>query len=257
MGIVEGKVCIVTGASGDIGRAVAEELLREGAFVAVGSRRESLVKEFVEEWAITYGRDRVRGWRLDVSDEKMVSFFVEKTVEAFGRVDGLANVAGYPMEERLWKTTLTEIDPEDIVKVIRVDVIGSFLMTKHVLAKMLKRRSGVIVNFSSTPALSGYDRGLPYTLAKSAILGLTKHIVQEYGRKGIRAYTLALGNIKTKPTVSILSKAEFEALERESPSGRWGTPEDVAYVVSFLMSNRSSYINGQTIVVDGGTVLLG
>jgi 3-oxoacyl-[acyl-carrier protein] reductase len=86
---------------------------------------------------------------------------------------------------------------------------------------------------------------------------LTKHIVQEYGRKGIRAYTLALGNIKTKPTVSILSKAEFEALERESPSGRWGTPKDVAYVVSFLMSNRSSYINGQTIVVDGGTVLLG
>jgi NAD(P)-dependent dehydrogenase (short-subunit alcohol dehydrogenase family) len=74
MGIVEGKVCIVTGASGDIGRAVAEELLREGAFVAVGSRRESLVKEFVEEWAATYGRDRVRGWRLDVSDEKMVSF---------------------------------------------------------------------------------------------------------------------------------------------------------------------------------------
>ncbi|MDW8083762.1 MAG: SDR family NAD(P)-dependent oxidoreductase [Candidatus Caldarchaeum sp.] len=255
MGLLDGKRCVVTGASGGVGRAVVEELLREGAHVAAGARRVSVLEKCSEEWRRKFSSERISTNYLDVSDEKSVSDFVKSVVDVFGGVDAVVNVAGYVFEPQIWNKRLAETSADEILAVFKVDVLGSFLMVKHTVRIMKKQRYGVFVNFSSTPAITGYDRGLPYTLAKSAIIGLTKHIAWEYGRYGIRAYTLALGSIETEPSVKWLSRSEYEALARESPLGRWGKPEEVAAVAAFLCSEKPSFVNGQTIVVDGGAVL--
>ncbi|MDJ0271911.1 MAG: SDR family oxidoreductase [Candidatus Caldarchaeum sp.] len=255
MGILEGKVCIVTGASGDIGRAVAYWFLGQGAFVSAGARRLQVLRDLEKTWAEMFGPERIHVDMLDVVDEKSVESFVAKTLERFGRVDAVVNVAGYVLEPRLWNKGLVETTMQEIIDVMSVDLLGSFNMVKHTVEQMVKQRGGVYVNFSSTPAITGYDRGLAYTLAKSAILGLTKHIAYEYGRFGVRAYTLVLGSIETEPSTKHLTKAEYAALAAESPLGRWGRPEEVAAVAGFLCSDMASFINGQSIVVDGGAVL--
>lgn len=255
MGLLDGKKCIVTGATGSVGRAIVEEFLKEGASVAAGGRRVPLLKSLAEVWSAG-AKNAVIADFLDVSDEASVSAFVNKAYQTFGRLDALVNVAGYVLEKSLWSKSLVDHALDDILKVMKVDLLGSFLMVKNVLPLMRKGGGGVVVNFSSTPAISGYDKGLAYTLAKAAVIGLTKHIAWEFGRFGIRAYTLALGNIETERTVSALTPEEYRALAEESPSGRWGRGEEVASVAAFLCSDKASYINGQTIIVDGGTVML-
>jgi NAD(P)-dependent dehydrogenase (short-subunit alcohol dehydrogenase family) len=252
--MLQGMVCIVSGASSDIGRETVLELLREGAHVYAGSRRLDLLTEFQDSWVKTFGGSRVWVKRLDVTDENNVRDFVEDVISRHGRVDALINLAGYPMDRDLWNRGLTDLDWEDISKVFRVDLGGSFLLSKYVIPFMVKNKHGVIVNISSTPAIAGYDRGCAYTIAKAALLGLTKHIASEYGRMGVRAYTLALGNIETSTTKTALQDS-YEKLAQESPAGRWGKPSEVASVISVLCSDKMSFVNGQTIVVDGGTIM--
>lgn len=255
MGLLDDKRCIVTGASGGVGKAIVEEFLKEGARVAAGARRINLLNRFAELWSQNFSSKKIYISYLDVSDESSVEKFVEEVVRQFGGVDAVVNVAGYVLEPDLWNKGLTETTADEIISVMKVDLIGSFLMVKHTVESMKKQRRGVYVNFSSTPAIAGYDRGLPYTLAKSAIMGLTKHITYEYGRYGIRAYTLALGSIETEANVRWMSSGEYSALAAESPLGRMGRPEEVAAVTAFLCSDKPSFVNGQTIVVDGGAVL--
>ncbi|MEM1946910.1 MAG: SDR family oxidoreductase [Candidatus Caldarchaeum sp.] len=255
MGLLDGKRCIVTGATGDVGRAVVEEFLKEGASVAAGARRKALLENLAERWKADAKNDVITGY-LDISDENSVSRFVENAYRSLGGLNALVNVAGYGMEKSLWNKSLVEHSLDDLMKVMRVDLLGSFLMVKHVVPLMREGKGGVVVNFSSTPAIAGYDKGLAYTIAKAAVIGLTKHIASEFGQFGIRAYTLALGNIETQSTVAILSPEEYRALADESPARRWGRVEEVASVAAFLCSDKASYINGQTIVVDGGTVML-
>ncbi|MEM4343482.1 MAG: SDR family oxidoreductase, partial [Candidatus Caldarchaeum sp.] len=193
---------------------------------------------------------------LDVSDESSVADFVDAAVGRFGGVDALLNVAGYVIEGSLWGKRLVDHTVEDLMKVMRVDLFGSFLMVKHVIPSMARNWSGVIVNFASTPPLTGYDKGLAYSLAKAAVIALTKHVAREYGGRGVRAYTLALGNIETEATVSATSVEEYLELARECPMQRWGRPEEVASAACLLCSDKASFINGQTIVVDGGAVML-
>ena len=255
MGILEGKVCIVTGASGEIGRAVVEWFLEQGALVSAGARRLHVLRELEKGWVARFGSKRVHVDSLNVTDEKSVESFVAKTLERFRRFDAVVNVAGYVLEPKLWNKGLSETTSQEIIEVMSVDLLGSFNMVKHTVEQMVKQRGGVYVNFSSTPAITGYDKGLAYTLAKSAILGLTKHIAYEYGRYGIRAYSLVLGSIETTPSTQHLTEEEYRALATESPMGRMGKPEEVAAVAGFLCSDMASFINGQAIIVDGGAVL--
>ncbi|MEM2096134.1 MAG: SDR family oxidoreductase [Candidatus Caldarchaeum sp.] len=255
MGLMEGKKVLVSGASGGIGKAVVLEFLREGAYVAAGARRVDVLKNLMEE-AGEEGRKRLAVGYLDVSDESSVADFVDAAVGRFGGVDALLNVAGYVIEGSLWGKRLVDHTVEDLMKVMRVDLVGSFLMTKHAIPPMTRKRAGVIVNFASTPPLTGYDKGLAYSLAKAAVIALTKHVAREYGGLGVRAYTLALGNIETEATVSATSRDEYLELAKECPMQRWGRPEEVASAACLLCSDKASFINGQTIVVDGGAVML-
>ena len=181
---------------------------------------------------------------------------VKKVSEEYGRVDILVNNAGFPITDELWETPLHQISIESIERVLNVDALGTFRCCKEVLPLMIKQGRGVIVNVSSTPAIAGYDKGAPYTIAKSVVLGLTKHIAKEYGKYGIRCNVIAPGSIATDRNWNRLSDAERKDLVSGIPLGRPGQPEDIAGVALMLASNYCAFVNGQTVIVDGGEVIL-
>ena len=146
---------------------------------------------------------------------------------------------------------------DELDKIIEVDLKGSVRLSRAVINHMLKGGiGGVIINISSTPAIAGHVQGAPYTLAKAALIALTKHIAMEYGRNNIRAYTLALGNIATEATFNSMSKENRKKAGEEASMKRWGKPEEVAKVAACLAGCNFSFTTGNTIVIDGGTVLL-
>ena len=173
------------------------------------------------------------------------------------RLDILVCCAGYPFRSELWNTPLHATPPERLpewyLDVYRTDAMGSVFSTFEALPLMTSRRRGAIVYVASTPALEGFQ-GSPYTMAKAAVLGLMREVAREHGRDNIRANALALGNIRTPATYNLLDEASRRALESESPLGRWGDPVEVGRAALFLASDLSSYVSGQVLVVDGGTL---
>jgi 3-oxoacyl-[acyl-carrier protein] reductase len=121
---------------------------------------------------------------------------------------------------------------------------------------MIKNKGGVIINIASTPAVSGHTEGAPYTIAKAGVVAITKHIALEYGDKGIRAYTLALGNISTEATFSAMTVTERKKAAMENSMKRWGDPQEVAKIAAGMASDDFAFATGNTIVIDGGTVML-
>lgn len=177
---------------------------------------------------------------------------VSNGLDSFGKIDVLVNLAGYPAAGE-WNKGFMDLKPEDFFKPINVDLFGSFLCAKAVAPHMLKQKSGVIVNVSSTPALSGHNKGFAFTVAKAGIIGLTKALAVELAPY-VRVNTVALGNIETG-WVAELSAEELERERGENLLRRFGAPEEVARSIAFLCSDDSSFINGQTIVIDGGSTL--
>jgi 3-oxoacyl-[acyl-carrier protein] reductase len=173
------------------------------------------------------------------------------------RLDILVCNAGYPMRPEIWNTPLhaTPADklPVWYQDVYATDALGSVFCTFEALPLMAARRSGSIIYISSTPALEGYQGG-PYTMAKAAVLGMMRDVAREYGKDNIRANALALGNIRTPATFEPLDEAARNALAAEAPLQRWGMPEEVGNAALFLASDLSSFITGQVLVVDGGTL---
>jgi 3-oxoacyl-[acyl-carrier protein] reductase len=181
---------------------------------------------------------------------------VKRTLKEYSRIDILVNNAGFPITDELWDTPLHQIPVEGVERVLNVDALGTFRCCKEVLPTMMKQGGGVIVNVSSTPAIAGYDKGAPYTIAKSAVLGLTKHIAKEYGKYGIRCNVIAPGSIATDRNWNRLSDSERRDLVSSIPLARPGQAEDVAGVALMLASNYCAFVNGQTVIVDGGEVTL-
>jgi len=194
--------------------------------------------------------------RVDFTNMKHVQSEVQKmvssTIKEFGRIDILVNLAGYPARTE-WNKRLLELTAEDFFKPINVDLFGSFLCARTVAPHMIKQRRGVIVNVSSTPALAGHDRGFAFTVAKAGIIGLTKALAFELA-PFVRVNTVALGNVETSWTDE-LNERELAAAQGENLMKRFGSEEEVAKALVFLSSDDSSFINGQTLVLDGGTVL--
>jgi len=252
--LLKGKKAIITGASRGMGRAISMAYGQNGSDVCLISRKFSEIQALANE----IGKLGVRALPIqgDVSDSKQASDVALKAIEEMGGVDILVCAAGYPFDLEIWNKSLHELQGEDFVKIFNSDLLGSFSLSKAVLPEMMRQKNGVIILFSSTPAVSGYNKGGPYTVAKSAVRGLAKEIASEYGQYNIRAYALAPGNIKTDATYNNLPKEEQDSLAAESPMKRWGDPDEVARVCVVLGSDNMSFVTGQTIIVDGGTIML-
>jgi NAD(P)-dependent dehydrogenase (short-subunit alcohol dehydrogenase family) len=248
---LKGRVAVVSGATRGIGFEIAKELAARGATVVACSRDLASAQGSAKK----IGK-RARAGLLDISSAQSVKSFVSKTVGDLGRIDILVNNAGYPFDRKTWYKKFHEVTDDEADAVIDVDLKGTFRLTRAVLPVMIKNRTGVIVSISSTPAVAGHTEGAPYTLAKSAIVAMTKHVAREYGKDNIRAYTLALGNIATEATFKSMTEDERRAAEQENAMARWGRPEEVARVAASVASDDFSFATGNTIVIDGGTVLL-
>jgi len=250
-----GKIAIVTGSSGGIGKSTAIAFAEEGADIVLHYRtKESEAKEIADR--ITALGRRVLLAKVDFADVKNAPIEVQKmidsTINELGRVDILINLAGYPARGE-WNKKFLELTSDDFFKPLNVDLLGSFLCAHAVAPHMLRQKNGVIVNVSSTPALAGHDKGFAFTVAKAAIIGLTKALAFELA-PFVRVNTIALGNIETAWSLE-LTKDELSAAQSENLVRRFGSQDEVARTLVFLCSNDSSFINGQTIVLDGGTTL--
>lgn len=252
--LLSGQRAIITGAGKGIGRQIALNLGRNGCRVCAVSRTQDDIDDVVSKIR-KYGSESI-GVLANVSRSNDARRIVSKAKLAFGGIDAIVCAAGYPMKEDLWEKSIHELKENDLLEIFKVDVLGSFLLAKEALPLMAKQRSGVVVMFSSTPAISGYEKGGAYAISKAANLGLMKSIASEYGKYNIRAYAIAPGNIKTNRTFDHLTVRERKVLELEPAMKRWGEPEEVSRVVVALVSDSMSFVTGQTIVVDGGTVML-
>lgn len=245
---LEGKVALVTGASRGIGREIALELAREGCNVAVNySGSEAKANEVVDEIK-GLGREAI-AVQCNVSDSDAVQAMVKETIGQFGSVDILVNNAGITKDNLLMRMKEAEWDD-----VININLKGVFLCTKAVTRQMMKQRSGRIINISSIVGVSGNPGQANYVAAKSGVIGLTKTTAKELAPRGITVNAIAPGFISTDMTDQLPEDVRNEML-KQIPLSRFGDPQDIAKVVTFVASESASYMTGQTLHIDGGMVM--
>jgi 3-oxoacyl-[acyl-carrier protein] reductase len=234
---LEGRVALVTGGSRGIGAAISRELARAGARVAVNCRSGS---EAAEALAGEIGGIAVEA---DVSDAEAVAGLVERVETELGEVDILVNNAGVTRD-----TLIARMTDDDWQTVIDTNLKSMFLTCRALSRKMMKRRSGVIVNLSSVVGLHGNPGQANYAASKAGIIGLTKALARELGSRGVRVNAIAPGYIETALT-DVLPEDVRQVLLGSTPLGR---PEDVAGAVRFLCSDEAAFVTGEVLLVDGG-----
>ena len=238
---LKGKNIIVTGASGGIGNSIVEKLNQAGAnLLASGTRIEKL-DELKNKF------DNIKILKFDISQIDKIDDFVENaTKELGGNLDCIINNAGVTQDNLAIRMSLDEWQ-----KVININLTATFLINKSVIKKMLKNKSGKIVNITSVVGHTGNLGQANYTASKAGIIAMSKSLAIEYAKKNININCISPGFIKTAMTDKLDDKFK-EAIISKIPSGRLGDPNDIANAVLFLCSNQSDYINGETLHVNGG-----
>ena len=252
--LLNDSIAVITGSTRGNGRAMANLFSEHGARVVVTGRDEKEAQSTAEQLSREYQTDSI-GLKLDVSLADEVNEMISKVHKKYGQIDVLVNNAGYPIKDELWDASFEQIRDQDLKSVLDVDTIGTYRCCRGVLPIMVENHHGVIINVSSTPAISGYTKGAPYTVAKAANLGITKHIAAEFGKYGIRCNAIAPGTIATQRNWDRLTTEQKVDIVRSIPLGRAGKPEEIAIVALVLASDYTSFVNGQTIVVDGGETI--
>ena len=238
---LENKNIIVTGASGGIGNAIINKLNEAGAnILASGTRIEKLEK-------LKKDFKNIKILKFDISQSDKIEEFIEKaTNELGGSLDVIVNNAGITQDNLAIRMSLDEWQ-----KVVNINLTSTFLMSKFAIKKMLKNKSGKIVNITSVVGHTGNLGQANYTASKAGIVAMSKSLAIEYAKKNINVNCISPGFINTAMTDKIDEKFK-EVIVSKIPSARLGEPDDVANAVLFLSSNQSSYINGETIHVNGG-----
>ena len=240
-----GKVVIVTGAGGGIGRAAAMQFAQGGAQVAVADVNEASAKAVANEIG-----GKALAVLVNVADAASCEAMVAKTVETFGRLDVIFNNAGISGERH----NLANQPLDEWQRVIDINLNGVFYCSKYAIPAMQKSGGGVIVNVASVDGLVGMATIAPYTASKHGVLGLTKSIALEYGRENIRCVAICPGFVDTAMTQSSFSEEEAQALAQTIPNvgGTPAGPEQIANLVIWLASDKASYINGSSHTIDAG-----
>ena len=244
---LQGKIAIVTGSTRGIGRAIAEELAKQGAQVVISGRNAELAQTVAE--AIQQKGGQAIAIPADVSQWEDAQALVQQTIQQWGRVDILVNNAGITRDNLLLRMSEADWDA-----VLQVNLKGAFNCTKSVTRQMMKQRYGRIINITSVVGLMGNAGQANYAASKAGLIGFTRSVARELASRNITCNAVAPGYIQTDMT-DALDENVKEALLQQIPLGRLGEPADVARVVAFLCSDAAAYITGQVINVDGGMVM--
>ncbi len=245
MGILDNKVALATGAGSGIGLAIAQSYAKEGAKVIVSDINEEHGNQAVEKIKSEGGEASFV--KADTSKAEEVEALIKSTVEIYGRLDVACNNAGIGGDQKL----TGEYGLDSWRKVLSVNLDGVFYGCKYQLEQMEKNGGGVIVNIASIHGTVAAPLSSAYTAAKHAVVGLTKNIGAEYGQKNIRCNSVGPAYIET-PLLESVSGDMKEALVAKHPMGRLGKAEEVAELVLFLSSEKSSFMTGGYYLVDGG-----
>ena len=241
MSNLEKKNIIVTGASGGIGNAIIKKLSQAGANILASGTRIEKLEELKKNF------DDIKILKFDISQSDKIEEFIENaTSELGGSLDGIVNNAGITQDNLAIRMNLDEWQ-----KVININLTSTFLMSKFAIKKMLKNKSGKIVNITSVVGHTGNLGQANYTASKAGIVAMSKSLAIEYAKKNININCISPGFIKTVMTDKIDDKFK-EVIISKIPSARLGEPDDIANAVLFLSSDQSDYINGETLHVNGG-----
>jgi len=235
------KNIIVTGASGGIGNAIIKKLSEAGANILASGTRIEKLEELKKNF------EGIKILKFDISQSDKIEEFIENaTGELGGSLDGMINNAGITQDNLAIRMSLDEWQ-----KVININLTSTFLMSKFAIKKMLKNKSGKIVNITSVVGHTGNLGQANYTASKAGIVAMSKSLAIEYAKKNINVNCISPGFIQTAMTDKIDEKFK-EIIISKIPSARLGQPEDIANAVLFLSSDQSDYINGETLHVNGG-----
>jgi 3-oxoacyl-[acyl-carrier protein] reductase len=246
--IERGRVAIVTGGGRGIGRAIATRLAGEGAELAISYRSDAVAAEESAQQVRKAGV-RCELFKGDISSPGDVEALFEGVSDAFGRMDILVNNAGITRDNLLVRMKQEEFD-----EVLRTNLKGTYLCTRAALRPMVRARWGRIVNVSSVVGLVGNAGQANYAASKAGIIGFTKSVAREVARRGITVNAVAPGYVETELTGSLPENVK-EQIREQVPMGRFGTVEEVAEVVAFLVGEGAGYVTGQTVAVDGGMTM--
>jgi len=241
------KVAIVTGASKGIGAAIALQLAQEGYQLVINYNGNQQKAEVVKGLCEKYQTAIVV--QADVAKSEDAKRLCDTALETFGRIDVLVNNAGITKDNLLLR--MSESDFDDVLS---TNLKGTFLMCKNVSKIMMKQRSGSIINISSVVGITGNAGQANYAASKAGIIGLTKSLAKEFASRNIRVNAVAPGFIQSDMTDQ-LDQEIIANLSAQIPMKRLGDPQDIANTVAFLVSEKSSYLTGQVICVDGGMVM--
>ncbi len=253
---LKGKVAIIAGGSQGLGKAVAIEMVREGAKVAIGALDDPELPKAVEEISAVTGGE-VLGIPVDVTKAEEAKNFIRKAIEHYGTVDILVNNAGGPPSK-----TFLEIDDDLWNMGVRLNLMSTIIMTREAVPTMIEKRWGRVINMTSIAVKQPIDGLILSNTVRSGVIGLAKTLSNELASYNITVNNVCPGYTMTERVrkLAIVTaekqgttpEAVVKGWESEVPMGRMGTPEEFAALVTFLASERASYITGASIQIDGG-----
>ena len=237
---LENKNIIVTGASGGIGNSIVEKLNECGANVLASGTRLEKLEELKSKF------NNIKILKFDISQSDKIEEFIDNAANELGGLDCIVNNAGITQDNLAIRMSIDEWK-----KVIDINLTSTFLMSKFAIKKMLKNKKGKIINITSVVGHTGNLGQANYTASKAGIIAMSKSLAIEYAKKNININCISPGFIKTAMTDKIDEKFK-DIIVSKIPSARLGEPDDIANAVIFLCSDQSSYINGETLHVNGG-----